>query len=416
MSTVAPYRNIRKQNLSDPLGLFALLSLDLLLEILYRTPIKSLLTLNCVSKPFNSFISDPKFANDHLRLSKIHRRHHNLLISPWAFFSEGNFSLLDSRLTSVFNNNNSTTIVPDMKLNFPLNPSNIRAIIADSCDGIICLQTIDDRFDCGDPLLWNPCTTKFNILPSLDFEKSLQIAYTIGYDAQFTHTYKVVAVSSYISRGIQNDVYKTQVKVHTLGTNSWRRIPDFPSQLMGIPEGNVGKFVSGSVHWAIEDQNNRFLKSQDPDDHSSWSWHILSLHLGNESYREISQPDYGLPLHNFSLGVSRDCLCVLAHTETFLDIWRMNDYGNKDSWTKLFTLPFAEFVGLDGVCITRLYISEEDHQVFVYFINKVYVYNYKTGAVKNPKIQGLPCISFNSNIYLESSFNCDVYVESLISP
>lgn len=147
MSTVEPYRNhyddhrnIRKQNLSDPLGLFALLSLDLVLEILYRTPIKSLLTLNCVSKPFNSFISDPKFANDHLRLSKIHHRHHNLLISPWAFFSEGNFSLLDSRLTSVFNNNNSTTIVPDMKLNFPLNPSNIRAIIADSCDGIICLQ------------------------------------------------------------------------------------------------------------------------------------------------------------------------------------------------------------------------------------------------------------------------------------
>jgi hypothetical protein len=119
---------VRKQKLSNPLGLFALLSLDLVLEILYRIPIKSLLTLKCVSKPFNSFISDPIFANDHLRLSKIHHRHHNLLISPWAFFSEGNFFLLDSRLTSVFNNN-STTIVPDMKLNFPLNPSNIRAII-----------------------------------------------------------------------------------------------------------------------------------------------------------------------------------------------------------------------------------------------------------------------------------------------
>jgi len=179
---------VRKQNSSDPLGLFALLSLDLVLEILYRIPVKSLLTLlKCVSKPFNSFISDPKFAKDHLRLSKIHHRHHNLLISPWAFFSEGKFFLLDSRLTSVFNNNNSTTIVLDMKLNFPLNPSNIHAIIADSCDGIICFNTTDDKFECGDPLLWNPCTTKFNILPPLDFENpSIEIAYTIGYDDQFT--------------------------------------------------------------------------------------------------------------------------------------------------------------------------------------------------------------------------------------
>jgi len=209
----------------------------------------------------------------------------------------------------------------------------------------------------------------------------------MGYD-QSTDSYKVVAI-------LCNKFCKTQVRIHTLGTNFWRTIPDFPSQLMGEAKYYLGKFVSGNINWAIEDQKNYN------------SWVILSLDLGNESYQEILQPDYGLdePLQNFSLGVSRDNLCVLAHTETFLDIWVMKDYRNKDSWTKLFSLPFAKFPDYYGYT-NLLYISEEDDQLFLDFYSKIYVYNYKTGTVKIPAIQDLPSTSFISN----------VYVESLISP
>ncbi|MCI18258.1 F-box protein [Trifolium medium] len=116
-------------------------------------------------------------------------------------------------------------------------------------------------------------------------------------------------------------------------------------------------------------------------------------------------PDYGLdePMY-FNLGVFRDCLCFFVHTETFLDIWLMNDYGNKYSWTKLFSVLFAEFIDCENCppCADRLYIAEEDDRLFLDFDNKIYVYNYKNGTVKISEIQGLPSTSFTSNVYIES--------------
>ncbi|XP_039691240.1 F-box/kelch-repeat protein At3g06240-like [Medicago truncatula] len=166
---------------------------------------------------------------------------------------------------------------------------------------------------------------------------------------------------------------------------------------MGQPEGYMAKFVCGTINWVVLDQENDSSRV------------ILSLNLGNESYQEILQPDYDLdePLRNFSLGVSRDYLCILAHTKSFLDIWVMKDYGNKDSWSKLFTAPVVKFLDYNYGCImlgyTRLvYIFEEDDQVVLEFYNKICVYNYKDGTVKIPGIQGLFSTMFSSNVYIES--------------
>ena len=157
----------------------------------------------------------------------------------------------------------------------------------------------------------------------------------------------------------------------------------------------MGKFVSGTLNWVILGQGNESSRV------------ILSLDLGNESYQKILQPDYGLdePLEHFNLGVSRDCLCILAHTKIYLDIWLMKDYGNKESWTKLFTFPFIKFLGFNA-CANLLYISEADDQVLLEFWDKAYVYNYKNGSVKSPDIQG----------HSSTLFNSYVYIESLISP
>ena len=111
-----------------------------------------------------------------------------------------------------------------------------------------------------------------------------------------------------------------------------------------------------------------------------------------------------------SLGVSNDCLCILAQNETILDGWVINEYGNKESWTKLFTVPFMKFLGDNGVRAAMLCISEEDDQVLLDIQQKVYAYNYKNGTVETPNIQGLPSTS------LPFKFTSSVYVESLVSP
>ncbi|KEH24840.1 putative F-box domain-containing protein [Medicago truncatula] len=378
-----------KQNLSDPLGLFSLLSPDLVLEILYGLPVKSLLTLKCVSKPLNSLISDPKFSKDHLRLSQT--RHNNLLVCPYFNFKDLEF-VFDSRLPSIFNNFTST--ISETKLYFPIdNCYNVSLV--DSCDGIICFKTTDYYNRHVRLVIWNPCTRNFKVLSLYENPPSLtsKTSYSFGYD-HFTNSYRVVVVFCYQL----NKSCKTLVKVSTLGNDFWRTIPDFPSQIMGQPERHPGKFVSGTINWVILDRENDSSRV------------ILSLDLGNESYQEILQPNYGLdePLHNFSLGVYRDYLCVLAHTKSFLDIWVMKDFGNKESWTKLFIVPFAEFLdyyGYSRLGYTRLlYISEEDDQVVLDFYNKIYVYNYKNRISKIPEIHGF------------TRFTSNVYAESLISP
>jgi len=278
----------------NPLGLLYLLPLELMLKILYSLPVKSLLTLKCVCKPLNSIISDPKFAKDHFRLSKT--RHYHLLICLWDFRNEKGFVLFDSRLSSVLNN--STSTITETMLNFPLNPCGIiHVFIAASCDGIICFETMSTNDHHGNLLFWNIFTRKFKILPPLENlpYSSFDVVYSIGYD-HFTDSYKVVAISF---KQIDNSC-ETQVRVLTLGTDSWSTIPCLPSQLMGELEVSPGKFVSGTINWAVLDKKN------------DNSWVILSIDLEKESYQEISQPDYGLdePLLEFHLGFFRDCVKI----------------------------------------------------------------------------------------------------------
>lgn len=127
-----------------------------------------------------------------------------------------------------------------------------------------------------------------------------------------------------------------------MGTNSWRLIVDFP------PVRSSGKFVSGKLNWLV------------CLDDSVTVWPIVSLDLGTESYQEILQPDCGEGIemvNSSTLGVLRDCLCLLRGQ----DIWLMKEYGNRDFWTKFTTVPHLDSYNyLNDV----LYISK-DRQVLL---------------------------------------------------
>jgi len=69
-------------------------------------------------------------------------------------------------------------------------------------------------------------------------------------------------------------------------------------------------------------------------------------------------PDYENENAQWTLGVVRDCLCVYATRDMLLDVWIMKEYGNQESWTKLYTVPNLQHWGLE-VC-TALYISKDD--------------------------------------------------------
>jgi F-box interacting protein len=144
-------------------------------------------------------------------------------------------------------------------------------------------------------VLWNPSIRTFKMLPPLD-DKPLS-AYSFGYDHLINH-YKIVDLS------LCKD--KTEVSVHTLGTDSWRMIHDFPyfSPLCGS-----GIFVSGNVNWLALDGVTS-------------SCVLVSLDLKKESYQKFFLPSVEKD-HWTTLGVLKDCSCIFASNDVFLNVWAM---------------------------------------------------------------------------------------------
>ncbi|XP_027352711.1 F-box/kelch-repeat protein At3g23880-like [Abrus precatorius] len=351
------------------------LPFELIIEILRWIPVKFIMQLRCVCKSWKSLISDPEFAKKHLRESPTVT---NLVLSFVAKRSR-EFSLQACPLPSVFDD----VTVNATQLRYPLETRRRFDLIVASCDGVICFAT-----DQSYALLWNPSIGKFKKLPSLENQRR-EGSYTIygfGYD-RFTDSYKVVAIFCYECDS-GGAFYETQVKVLTLGTDAWRRIQEFPP---GVPFDESGKFVSGTINWLASTN-------------SSSLWVIVSLDLGKETYQELLQPDYGgVAVVTLTLGVLRDCLCILSHCDTFSDVWLMKEYGNKDSWNKLFSVPYMG--NPDFFPYTKaLWISNDD-KVLLEFQSKLVVYDSRNGTFKFPEIQ-------NVNGWMIP----EVYVESLISP
>ncbi|CAJ2638662.1 unnamed protein product [Trifolium pratense] len=196
----------------------------------------------------------------------------------------------------------------------------------------------------------------------------------------------MVAISVY-------DDPKTEVYVHTLGTNCWRRIQEFP---YGVPIGDEsGKFVGGALNWVVRENPKKLF--------------VVSLDLENESYQEILQPDYGeVKLIGLTLGEYRDCLCIFAHSSKLIvDVWIMKEYGKKDSWNKLFTIPHIEDLGRPTVnfspCITVAFIYEDEQVLLVsrdIFEPKLVVYDSRSDTFKISKFENIK--GRDPTIYIES--------------
>nr|AFK46050.1 unknown [Medicago truncatula] len=317
------------------------LPFDLVEDILYRLPVKSLAQFKSVSKSWKSLISDSNFTKKNLRVSTTSHR----LLFPKL--TKGQYIFNACTLSSPITTKGTATAMQ--------HPLNIRKFdkIRGSCHGILCLE-LHQRF----AILWNPFINKYASLPPLEIPWSNTIYSCFGYDHS-TDSYKVAAFIKWMPN---SEIYKTYV--HTMGTTSWRMIQDFPC----TPYLKSGKFVSWTFNWLAY-----------KDKYSVSSLLVVSLHLENESYGEILQPDYGsVDVLSISLWVLRDCLSILSNSNTFSDVWLMKEYGNQDSWTRLFRVPYMGGVGSDPYT-KALYVYEDD-QVLLEYMMKLVVYNSRDGT------------------------------------
>ncbi|PNY01638.1 F-box/kelch-repeat protein [Trifolium pratense] len=353
------------------------LSSDIVAEILCRLPVQHLLKLRCICKSWKALISDNKFIEKHLIMSKASRDRHHLTIYPRI--DSHDLELWDSIIPTVFSSTMSSSTVKQTRLWCPNVFNNF--VYLCSCDGILCF-TIMYR----SVLLWNPSIRRFYIYPPLPIkDERRESVYSFGYD-HFTQSYKIVAVTNFRAKR------KNEVRVYTLGMDSWRRIKDLPYSDFII---RPGVFVSGTITWLVYDA-------------TITSKHfIISLDFENESYQKLLLPN--VETDTCMLGVLRDFLCISASTDMFVDVWIMKEFGNKESWTKLYQVPYC--TGVRGLYPRHkaLYISNDDQLLMIFRDSrqsKLGVYDFKSGTFNMSKLE-----SFNSD-YMDP----EVYVESLISP
>jgi hypothetical protein len=106
------------------------------------------------------------------------------------------------------------------------------------------------------------------------------------------------------------------------------------------------------------------------------------------------------------LGMLRDCLCIFHSSNGwFFDVWIMKEYGNKESWTKLYRLPRVKSrVLYNDSPYTKVFYMSEDDQKLVDL--GVVVHDYENGTLY------IPDPNFDHFRLMDPI----IYIESLIIP
>lgn len=255
--------------------------------------------------------------------------------------------------------------------------------VVGSCNGLICIA-INDK----DLFLWNPSVRKSKKLPDVDVPmgRGFYIVYGFGFD-ETTEDYKVVGIFCAFGKvgGCE-----TMVKIYSLKTNSWRRIEDFKG---GVPLDDSGMFAQGKLHW-----------SASPGEGFSSGWDIVSLDLEREIYGMVEQPNYGQGDFTSVLGVLGECISVLCnYQKTRADVWVLKEYGVKESWTKVISIPYIDDPGKYMYSIPLCILP--NGEVLLALGSSFVVYNLKDNSLKFPKITNVT-----------DFLGAITYIESLVSP
>ncbi|XP_058761569.1 F-box/kelch-repeat protein At3g06240-like [Vicia villosa] len=384
----------RKSNPSTP----PILPNELITDILSRFTVKYLMQMKCVSKSWNTLISDPIFIKIHLNRSELNPQ----------------FSLISSH-------NDDHSFVPfpvgllwkNSSINIPQDPSyqlsnkNCTEIVG-SCNGLVCLAGYSlneiTRYKKIWLRFWNPATRAISDkLGSFFYYDRYRFEYckfTFGYDNS-TQTYKVTALGSVVDRTLS----ETDVKVFSLGDNVWRTIHGVPAIPLQLYFGHEydGVHLSNTINWlSIQDVFGR--------DDIVEQFVIISLDLSTETFTQLMPPEnydnHGGISPNIC--VMMDSLCFSYDKETEIFIWQMTKFGDEKSWSQFLKFSYHN-VGVDYelghpyIKLTPLHLSEDGDTLLLAKDEQdsAILYNRRNNIAKKTRINNKICW-FSIRAYVES--------------
>ncbi|XP_058187814.1 F-box/LRR-repeat/kelch-repeat protein At2g27520-like [Rhododendron vialii] len=367
------------------------LSEDLLMEILWRLPVKSLLQLKSVCKNWYALIQNLNFIYlHHDRAASIAADENTdcLLVKRFLDGGEGGVALS-------FVPNETPVGDIDMLSATGLDVKELR--ILGPCNGVVCLT----RFALNSTIvICNPSMKEFRILPQPSYKNDHTTNLGFGYDP-FSDDYKVVRFTM-MSTDLLTWGIDEMIEIYDSSTDSWREV-DTESPIQ-------------SGFYCCHDS------------YTSWNWDcfwyayhkhggspvIMAFSMTNEVFEEMPVPEVCL-LDQHSekkLFVLNDSLVMVIYpkwwsdpswippedfmSKTF-DIWVMNEEDVEVSWTKKFTIgPFQGLEWALGFRQNGEFLVESNYgQMMSYNLNtqerKEYqVHDQVQGRPPPPHLQVLP--------------------------
>ncbi|ONK70765.1 uncharacterized protein A4U43_C04F1290 [Asparagus officinalis] len=297
---------------------------ELLLEILSRTPTKSLLRSACVSKAWRDIMHKDHHLRslhcDHLPsdnptpLFFSNRRNENLsiiaisLAQDYVAGKPKIWHILKRQSFATWNN--GTWNEDDYKL-------------ANTCNGLLCFRPNNYR----QPIeICNPLCAEYSTLPAYPMQDIFSCSVGLGFSPS-TKEYKVVVIAKDhgYNFSLPEEGSPGKLSIRTLGAEeSWRDVGDI---YFNTRHGPI--YIDGKIHWTISYAN------------SSTALHLLSFDLGTEEGKVIDNVpnnDGQLQLTQLKEGIS-----VIVTSESDIKIWTLKEYHNIISWerTHIIELPRA---------------------------------------------------------------------------
>ncbi|CAN0907896.1 F-box protein CPR1 [Linum grandiflorum] len=376
--------------------------IEIITGILLRLPVFSLVRFRCVSKQWRSIIDSPSFTKLQIQHSNSTNKNATLI------FLEAKAELLCRRFPDGLRRQTLIDFRGTFNADLPATVNEMT--LFGSCNGLLCLGYETDQAMIHNVAInKSHCTTL--LLPD-NFQSIdrfiltgtwvYETGYGFGYDSG-SDDYKVVRV--FHTTDTDHNFHESEVIHFGVRSNSCK-IVNIPYVLYQ----KMGAFVGGAIHWVA----GRYDNLANPKA-------IVGFHLGVAECKEIPQPEYseggGLCLRVGELG---ECLCIFdSCNDKSFDVWMMKEYGVKESWIKLFSVPCPGlwYEGgmkprgllslLHGDGIRALGFSMTGGEVLLQVDGKGLVwYDMKKGCVEEVTIRGL-CNEFIDAI---------VCFESLVPP
>ncbi|BBH01846.1 F-box and associated interaction domains-containing protein [Prunus dulcis] len=266
---------------------------EIIRDILFRLPVKSLINCTSVCTAWRSMIMNKSFIRAHLTLTVDFANQDDidlLLLHIISCDSSSTFghktivSEIKDEVHCVHYDNQAFDVYS--KIEFPIAPKqelcNSHLRVVGTCSGLICLA--DDILHYGyNFFIWNPAIRKLVTLPrpgvTFRTHGGYDASIGFGFDAM-TNDYKVVRFVA-----LQHeDERPTAAEVYSLATGTWRSL-GCVSPACGTNGAASNAFVNGVLHWPVVSDGDG-------------CYFILTFDLGKEVF----------------------------------------EYGRKESWTKLITL------------------------------------------------------------------------------